>query len=77
VISPKLRNWIAVTVTVVWACNFLAALIPQLNYKTDPTLHIVFMGIVGGAFALGRGEKDQQELEKKRADEDNEEGKSS
>jgi hypothetical protein len=77
VISPKLRNWIAVVVTVVWALNFLAALIPQMNYKTDPTLHIVFMGIVGGAFALGRGEKEQQELEKKRAEDKDEERKPS
>lgn len=56
-ISPKLRNWIAGCVTVVWLLNFIATLIPQLKYNADPALHAVFMGIVGGAFALSRGDK--------------------
>lgn len=71
-ISPKLRNWIAGCVCVIWAMNFIAALIPQLNYKADPTVHVVFMGIVGGAFALSRGEKQQEELDKKKRDDDKE-----
>jgi len=61
VISPKLRNWIAGTVTCVWAMNFAATLIPPLHYKTDPSLHAVFMAIVGGAFALSREKKDKND----------------
>jgi fucose permease len=53
VISPRLRNVIVGTVTVVWAANFTAGLIPALKYTTDPTIHAVFMAIVGGAIALG------------------------
>ena len=75
-ISPKLRNWIAGIVTGVWAMNFVATLIPQLQYKSDPALNAVFMAIVGGAFALSRGDKKQEELERKKQ-EDDKEGKPS
>lgn len=71
-ISPRLRNWIALIVTIVWAINFAATLVPQLHYKPDPTIHAVFMGIVGGAFALSRDKKEQadkqKELEDKKVD---------
>lgn len=56
-ISPRLRTTIVVVVTVVWAVNFGAGLIPGLGYETDPTIHAVFMAIVGGAIALGRNDK--------------------
>lgn len=56
-ISPKLRDWIALIVTIVWAVNFVATLIPPLHYQTDPALHAVFGAIVGGAFALSRDKK--------------------
>jgi hypothetical protein len=41
--------------------NFAATLIPPLHYKTDPSLHAVFMAIVGGAFALSREKKDKND----------------
>lgn len=63
-ISPKLRNWIAGCVAVVWALNFIATLIPQMDYKADPAIHAVFMAIVGGAFALSRGDKAQEQIDK-------------
>lgn len=56
-ISPKLRDWIAGLVAVVWALNFVASLIPPLHYQADPALHAVFGAIVGGAFALSRDKK--------------------
>lgn len=71
-ISPQMRNWIAGCVTVVWAVNFVATLIPQLSYKPDPALHAVFMGIVGGAFALSH-EKKEPTNEPKKSEKDKEE----
>jgi hypothetical protein len=61
VIGQKLRNWVVGVVTGVWAVNFVASLIPQLKYHSDPTIHAVFMAIVGGVIALGvkkRGDDD-------------------
>lgn len=77
-ISPKLRNWIAAIVCTVWALNFAASLIPQLKYEADPAIHAVFMAIVGGAFALSRGDKKQEEVERnRRHDDEDREGKPS
>lgn len=53
-IGPHVRTWVVIVVTGVWALNFLAGLVPQLHYSTDPTIHAVFMAIVGGAIALGK-----------------------
>lgn len=52
---PKgLANAIVVLVSLVWAGNFAASVfIP--GYQTDSTINFVFMTIVGGALALGRG----------------------
>lgn len=40
-------------VTLVWAINFGAQFFIE-SYQSDPLIHGIFMGIVGGAFALTR-----------------------
>lgn len=51
-IDPKLKNSIIIVVTAVWAINFIAGLaIP--SYEPDQAINAIFMGIVGGLFALG------------------------
>jgi hypothetical protein len=57
-IHPVLANWIVGAVAVVWVVNFVATLVPALNYKPDPLIHAPFMFIVGGALALKRDKKD-------------------
>lgn len=56
-INPKLKNGIIIVVTTVWATNFIAGLLPGSTYEPDQAINAIFMGIVGGLFALGaRGE---------------------
>lgn len=50
--SERVRNIIIGVVTTVWAVNFVAGLVVA-DYEADPTIHAVFMSIVGGLFALG------------------------
>ena len=50
--SERVRNAIIGVVTAVWAANFTAGLVLH-DYESDPTIHAVFMSIVGGLFALG------------------------
>lgn len=52
-ISDRTRTVIIGVVTVVWAMNFLAGLIPAVGYEPDQTINGIFMAIVGGLFALG------------------------
>lgn len=52
-IDPKLKNVIISVVTAVWGINFVAGLIPQIEYEPDQAINAIFMGIVGGLFALG------------------------
>lgn len=40
-------------VTLVWAVNFAAQFVVE-GYQSDPLIHGIFMGIVGGAMALSR-----------------------
>lgn len=40
-------------VSVVWAINFAAQFFVE-GYTSDPLIHGIFMGIVGGAMALAR-----------------------
>lgn len=55
--SERVRNIIIGVVTTVWALNFVAGLALP-DYEPDPTIHAVFMSLVGGLFALGaKGEK--------------------
>lgn len=50
--SERVRNIIIAVVTTVWAINFAAGLIVA-DYTPDPTIHAVFMSIVGGLLAIG------------------------
>lgn len=55
-IDPKLKNAIIIVVTTVWAVNFVAGLaVPK--YEPDQAINAIFMGIVGGLFALGARDK--------------------
>lgn len=57
-IDTKLKNVIISVVTSVWAINFVAGLVVP-HYQPDQAINAIFMGIVGGLFALGaRGPKD-------------------
>lgn len=51
-IDPKLKNGIIIVVTAVWAINFVAGLVIE-SYEPDQAINAIFMGIVGGLFALG------------------------
>ena len=50
-INKRLGNVVIVLVCVIWAANFGAQFIVT-DYKPDPTINMIFMGIVGGLFAL-------------------------
>jgi hypothetical protein len=50
--SERVRNIIIAVVTTVWAVNFAAGLFMP-DYDPDPTIHAVFMSIVGGLLAIG------------------------
>ena len=51
-IDPKLKNAFIIVVTAVWAVNFVAGLVVP-SYEPDQAINAIFMGIVGGLFALG------------------------
>ncbi len=51
-IDPKLKNVIISVVTAVWALNFAAG-IALKSYEPDQAINAIFMGIVGGLFAIG------------------------
>lgn len=50
-INKRLGNVVIVLICVIWAANFGAQFIVP-DYKPDPTINMIFMGIVGGLFAL-------------------------
>jgi hypothetical protein len=52
-VSDRTRTVVIGVVTTVWAINFIAGLVPQLDYQPDQAINGVFMAIVGGLFALG------------------------
>lgn len=52
--SPRLHNAVVIVVTVVWATNFLARLVLP-HYEPPVQVDAIFMAIVGGTIALGRG----------------------
>lgn len=52
-ITDKLRQRVIVLVSVVWTVNFVAGLIPVLDYVSDPMINGIFMGIVGTVFVAG------------------------
>lgn len=50
-ISPRIASAVIVVVTVVWVCSFVVSMVvPQ--YRADPQINVIFMGIVGGSLAL-------------------------
>lgn len=59
-IDAKLKNAIIIVVTAVWAINFVAGLAVP-NYEPDQAINAIFMGIVGGLFALGARGKDDKD----------------
>jgi len=56
-ISDRLRTVIIIIVTAVWAGNFIAGLVPVLEYEPDQAINAAFMLIVGGLFAIGAKNK--------------------
>lgn len=50
-INQRLGYAVIVLICVIWAANFAAQFLVA-NYKPDPTINMIFMGIVGGLFAL-------------------------
>ena len=48
--DAKLRLWVAVVVTVVWACSFVADVVPSLNYNPAQAIHGAMLVVVGGLF---------------------------
>lgn len=50
-INKRLGNVVIVLICVIWAANFGAQFVVS-DYKPDPTINMIFMGIVGGLFAL-------------------------
>jgi hypothetical protein len=56
---PKpLASAIIILVSVIWALNFFMQFLVT-TYHPDITLNGIFMGIVGGALALSRKDKDE------------------
>lgn len=50
-ITAKIANGVIVVVTMVWVCSFVVSiLVPE--YRADPQINVIFMGIVGGSLAL-------------------------
>lgn len=50
-ISPRIANAVIIVVTVVWVCSFvISVVVPE--YRADPQINVIFMGIVGGSLAL-------------------------
>lgn len=50
-INKRLGNVVIGLICVIWAANFGAQFVVT-DYKPDPTINMIFMGIVGGLFAL-------------------------
>lgn len=67
--DKRLAFAVIVLICSVWAANFGAQFIVS-NYKPDPTINMIFMGIVGGLFAL-QGRKSN---EKENSDDKDESG---
>ncbi len=50
-VTPRIANAVIVVVTIVWVCSFvLSVVVPE--YRADPQISVIFMGIVGGSLAL-------------------------
>jgi hypothetical protein len=53
VITPQVANGVIVVVTVVWVGSFVLSIVLP-DYRADPEINVIFMGLVGGALALKR-----------------------
>lgn len=50
-ISPRIANAVIIIVTLVWVSSFvLSIIVPE--YRADPQINVIFMGLVGGSLAL-------------------------
>lgn len=49
-IPPVIANTILIVVTAVWVTSFAASLL-STSYHPDPQINLIFMGIVGAAWA--------------------------
>lgn len=49
-LSPRTANAILVIVTAVWVTSFVVSLLSQ-SYRPDPQINVIFMAIVGAAWA--------------------------
>lgn len=68
-IPKPLASAIIVLVSIVWSCNFFMQFLVT-TYHPDITLNGIFMGIVGGALALSRKDKDEPKKKTRRKDDD-------
>lgn len=59
-ISDRTRTIIIFVVTAVWAVNFLTGVVVH-DYKPSESINGIFMGIVGGLFALSARNKDKED----------------
>lgn len=64
-IDTRVKNVILIVVTSVWSINFVAGLVPAFQYHPDQTINGIFMGIVGGVFALSAKKENDDKGEKK------------
>jgi hypothetical protein len=51
VITPKIANAVIIVVTVVWVASFVISVVAP-EYRADPQINVIFMGLVGGSLAL-------------------------
>jgi hypothetical protein len=57
--SERVRTVLIGVVTTVWAANFVAGMAVP-DYEPDQAINAIFMAVVGGLFALGRGKEESQ-----------------
>ncbi len=58
-LPDQLRAVLLWSVLVVWVANFVAGLVPPLQYEPVESINGIFMAIFGGVLALGaRRERD-------------------
>lgn len=50
-LTPRTAQIVIYVVTAVWVASF-ALTVFRPEYRTDPQIHVAFMGIVGGAMAI-------------------------
>lgn len=50
-ISPRVANAVIIVVTLVWVSSFVLSIIAP-EYRADPQINVIFMGLVGGSLAL-------------------------